>query len=248
MSRRTVWTILGVVALTLVAGAAAAQEIRPITIVNPVFMASGIGDNDCYSDVSDGTHWIPILGWETQGRQYTGLMNNDHPDLKAAGGAPHGSQVAYTDGKNESMFRQFLPDEVLEADTLYTLMVDAAHFSGHWGGYADDVWWGNSIQLWVADSDGTGGFTSYKCLVSEPLIENPGLRVFSTFTLTFDSSTLSADSDLFDKVLEIRLVGGQYEGRVAFDRVTMTAETIVPEPATMGLLALGGLAMLRRRR
>jgi len=45
--------------------------------------------------------------------------------------------------------------------------------------------------------------------------------------------------------LEIRLVSNGY--LTAFDHLTLTA-TSVPEPATMALLALGGLAMLRRRK
>ena len=38
--------------------------------------------------------------------------------------------------------------------------------------------------------------------------------------------------------------GGRYWGYIN----GMTVETVIPEPATMSLLALGGLAMLRRRR
>lgn len=57
---------------------------------------------------------------------------------------------------------------------------------------------------------------------------------------------------------EIHLMGAQVcaapQGRphtamdIAFDDFTVTAETIVPEPATLSLLVLGGLAMLKRWR
>ena len=75
----------------------------------------------------------------------------------------------------------------------------------------------------------------------------------STVAYTYDS----ADAGLVGQSLEIRLLnkgidmdapeGAEWDGwdivGVEFDNVVLT-----PEPATLGLLAMSGLALLRRRR
>jgi len=251
MNRSALWIVSIAVSLVFAAGPVSAQTVRDIPVINPGFDANKIYET--YTDISQNPAiWNTVIsGWEVlYCRQWTGLLAAGHGSFPV--NAPADTQVAYTDG---GTFRQILPGEKLVPDTTYELTVMVACLGVNWGGYhtmeqhGKTDWWGHSIELWAAvENPETGEYTSYQCLMSKPLEENPGFGMLGEFTLTFDSNSVRAD--VYGKALEIRLVGSTQYGqmRVAFDDVTLTATTTVPEPVTMGLLALGGLTMLRRRR
>ncbi|MCL2701260.1 MAG: PEP-CTERM sorting domain-containing protein [Phycisphaerae bacterium] len=226
MSRNALWIIPAVVALMFAAGNVSAGNID---IVNPGFDNVPILNGDIYSDISSGANWAEIPGWEILGvrgggiHMYTGLMRVSH--YFPLVGASATDQAAYTDG---GTFRQILSTD-LAANTEYTLSVMV--------GLADsaDRWYDNRLELYA------GG----ELLLSVPMVR-PAAGYFTLSTLTYTTGADVADG----QALEIRLVGdgwGSAQGRVAFDDVSLTAVAI-PEPATMCLLALGGLAVIRRRR
>ena len=81
-------------------------------------------------------------------------------------------------------------------------------------------------QYWILDPDGPGGSTSTAS----------NRQQLITFTFTPNAA---------DALGSIILHGVTANSRASFSGMLLTE---VPEPATMGLLAVGGLAMLKRRR
>ncbi|MCE5327767.1 MAG: PEP-CTERM sorting domain-containing protein [Planctomycetaceae bacterium] len=114
------------------------------------------------------------------------------------------------------------------AGDTYTLTVSVGHIAGvafsSWAGY-------NQVQLWVG---GTKYYTD---------ITDPGNGLWKEVTVSHTVSEAEAG-----QAIMVQLMAGNYKGQgaraVAFD----IAPAPIPEPATMGLLVLGGVAALLRRR
>ena len=73
-------------------------------------------------------------------------------------------------------------------------------------------------------------------------------------TTLADATALIFESGRIDEVTSVVAIlradaqTGDASNFIALDNLLLTGPTVVPEPASLGLLAIGGLAMLRRRR
>jgi len=150
--------------------------------------------------------------------------------------APEGQNVVYTENSpvgTANGVAQVL-NETFAANMDYTLTVEVGNsWAYYWSGY--------SVQLLAG---GTVIAEDYNTLWPDYMLWDT-----STVAYTYDPG----DSGLVGQPLEIRLLNLGIDMDqaapsvvgVEFDAVSLDA---IPEPATLSVLALGGLALLRRRR
>ncbi len=137
------------------------------------------------------------------------------------GNAPEGENIAYV---SKYGFAQILT-ETLTAGMQYTLTVEVGYLK-------ESIWDGYKVQLLA---DGT-------VLAEDNDTVTIAENTFRTSTVTYAYDP--ADSALLGQPLQIRLLSLD-GGEADFDDVQLT---VIPEPATMGLLGMGALALIRRKR
>jgi hypothetical protein len=160
------------------------------------------------------------------------------------GQAPEGLNVGWAEPGNgvPGGFAQVLT-ATLTAGMTYTLTVevgDALTYTG--GGYAVQLLAGGTPH-----TPGTGGYTGEVTGGTLLAQDNntrtivDGTFVTSTATYTYNPAL---HSGLLGERLQIRVLA-LHDAETEFDNVRLDA---TPEPASLSVLALGGLALIRRRR
>ncbi len=111
------------------------------------------------------------------------------------------------------------------------------------------------VRMYTYDDDGTGTYPNYSGHRDFGIVYGPNLQPggdddpYPTWTKVVVDLAGGTDSGTFDptRVSKLRFYGTDWAGG-GDDFVDFKNLTIVPEPATMSLLGLAGLALLRRRR
>jgi hypothetical protein len=180
--------------------------------------------------LSDGAWNYAYVGWGTSDDGWVGTWN---PDATGAvfygygGIAPEGENVGWAGGSATEAYGlgQVLA-ETLAPGMTYTLTVEVGHnYYYPLNGY--------QIQLLAADT----------LLAEDDSTLTIAKDTFETSTVTYTYDPVH--STLVGEPLEIRLIAKAGSDEVDFDNVVLTA---IPEPATLGLLGMGVLALIRRKR
>ena len=227
--------VLFFVAVAVLAVCPAARA-APVAVANPGFEMKTLADGD-YDWQMDGQGW----GYADNGGNL-GPWNPTTADYP--GEAPEGLNVGWTEPGDgvPGGFAQVLT-ATLTAGMTYTLTVevgDALTYTG--GGYAVQLLAGGTPH-----TPGTGGYTGEVTGGTLLAQDNntrtivDGTFVTSTVTYTYNPAL---HSGLLGERLQIRLLA-LHATETEFDNVRLDA---IPEPASLSVLALGGLALLRRRR
>jgi hypothetical protein len=239
MLKQTVF-LAAVAGLAVVALAVPAANAESLPVDNPGFEDPVLTDGDWSWSMDD-------QGWGYFGNDgYQGSWNVTTADFP--GEAPEGENVGWAEGEGyHGGFAQVLtdPDAVLKAGMIYTLIVEVGNglTSDPFGGYQVQLLAGGTPHTPGDGTDYTGAVTGGTLLAEDDnLLTIPdGTFETSTVTYTYDP----AHSGLLGEPLQIRLLAYAASDEVHFDDVRLDA---IPEPATLSMLALGGLALLRRRR
>lgn len=245
----------GVVIAGIVLAVGGLSQGAIISVVNGNF-ESGSGTNPAAevgwsndATINGGTSTTILSGWTAVSATYRFISRWNPSDSNYAGasdgvGAPDpvlmsGPQVAGMQwGAGVGTANQTITTTAavcaIEAGKDYTLTVAIGSSMGTNMGLVQNV------QISILANGATVSTTG---LVAPPST----LGTWADYTTTLSSATI-ASSGLAGQNLTIQLLGrvnNAEKRHVDFDNVRLTA---TPEPATMGVLALGGLGVLFRRR
>jgi len=211
-----------------------------VTIVNPGFEVPVLADG-VWGDLMDGQGW----GYVDNGG-YVGSWNIDSPYY--GGTPPEGENIGWANSGDgvPGGFGQILT-ETLAAGMIYTLTVEVGNPPGY-------PWFGYRVQLLAGGTMGSSG-DEYADPITGGFLLAQDNNTLTIAEDTFEMSTVTytynpAHSAYLGDPLQIRLLclpnPAEWDDTEAdFDDVKLGA---IPEPATLSMLALGGLALLRRRR
>lgn len=213
------------------------------TISGNVNNQSGIGDSATGAQIPGAG--VDTLGYT--GSPGTGFLRDSRDFVSGQGPDGSGALISSGDANLRGIF-QTLAGTAFQDNTTYTF---TAEVSDRRFGAGDNVQLHDTIQLSLAGGatevttgPGAGTFT-----FARPA---PGSTSLATFTYT---TAPSGDPIVGEDVTLILRAGGYTDNpndsfviaQTLFDNLTLNA-TPVPEPASLSLLGVAGLAVLRRRR
>jgi len=233
---RTMWMCVLVLACGVLAACPGAHGDL-IAIDNPGFENPALADGE-WGWSMDNQGW----GYFANGGNL-GPWNPTTDDYP--GQAPEGLNVGWTEPGDgvPGGFAQVLT-ATLTAGMTYTLTVevgDALTYTG--GGYAVQLLAGGTPHTPGTGKDYTGPVTGGTLLAQDNNSLTIADGTFRTSTVTYTYNP-ALHSGLLGERLQIRLLA-LHATETEFDNVRLDA---IPEPASLSVLALGGLALLRRRR
>lgn len=236
------WVMGGLVFLV-----AQASQAAPITIQNASF-ENAAGSGHSGAEATSPSSWLPentshrsdpaipyAVSVETAA--YAGKDGNNYLVLKVV---PTPSPVAPS--TTQSAWVPSVSLGTYLANTVYTLTVAQTSVSSQSQSYGVIAMLADGV---IAQSTAT----SFSVL--NAAYGNPAGIVFHDYSVTLDTAV---DTSVVGKSISVRLMwlgqpGAQYIQYAYFDNVRLDAvTTTIPEPATLGLLTLGGLMMLSGRR
>ncbi len=145
--------------------------------------------------------------------------------------APHGRQIFYSNGPSVA---QQISDTLTEG--THTFFAQAGRRGDNFAGsFSMRMYAGGTVAAGVV----TGG-----TLLGTTIFNHTTVSA-NTFTPISVSYTAAAGDPLLGQLLSVEFV--RTSGQMNFDSVTFNNQ-VVPEPATLTLLALGALALRRNRR
>ncbi len=226
----------------------------PITVVNPSFEDNVLADGQSWSTINQTIGWNrvddPSRNWGTgiynpfnRAPSYVYPGSNDNPaggELELADdppgpGVPDGRNVAYVFQNNCAMWQQ--TSATLTAGLSYTLTAAL-------GDRPDDANSDTPVQI-LAGTDLATATLLAETVVGGVTIPN---NTFQDYSVTFGPDSANYASLIAAHAGEPLIIAFRAAsatlGETDIDNVRFDA---VPEPASLGLLGLGGGLMLRRR-
>lgn len=204
------------------------------------------GDNGTAGDVMVGPSWDMSNGngyWDPDDSHFAGATNGDPDGLM--GGPTDGEQVAYLlITGNAAPRSSFQSIGTIDALTIYTVSFAYGHRADSAAASNLDPNPNFSVNLESGSTIlGGASFGTPLGVVGETALSTPAVGTWNSASFSFDSSDFAG---LVGDDLTLRFsVSG--EGMTLFDNFVLT-ETVIPEPASIALLGLGGLAVFGRRR